>query len=216
MVYRHWYTTLNEMMRELSKTEDGRQKARLLKFARLPGGVSMSGEWYLAIPAHSAAPDAGLDLIKLITSRDAELNRVRLGVGLPTRRSFYERAPADGPRRVDVSPYFVLDAQVVKEMVERAFHRSDFSCYHQVSQMLAYYLKKVIEIEPPDSSAQTYEQELEGPKRIVREVLDSFVRELDYAQASSLPSERSNPSCQRCRHIGELRRSGSRHHAPEI
>ena len=43
----------------------------------LPQSLSVAGEWYLTVPGYSAAPDVGLQIIKLLTTHDAELTRLR-------------------------------------------------------------------------------------------------------------------------------------------
>jgi hypothetical protein len=134
-VWRHWYTTLNAMMSGM-KPED---RADIVVRA-LPGGVSVAGDCFLAIPEHSAASDVGLNLIQLFTRQEAELDRVRRGVGLPTRASFY---PNDG-LPVSVSPYFTIDPTALNTAVTGALGRSAFGCYQAASGLLASHLRSVV------------------------------------------------------------------------
>ncbi|MEN6428070.1 MAG: ATPase domain-containing protein [Phycisphaerales bacterium] len=146
LLWRHWYTTLNQMMYEMSSDQRSEIAVRLL-----PNGVSVAGEWYLGVPTYSAAPEAGLEIIRLMTSREAELNRLRLGVGLPTRREFY----ATGLSGDDcISPYFSADIREVGCALEGTkgphLRRSDFGCYSDLSQILTFYLQQIIEIPDGD------------------------------------------------------------------
>ena len=151
VVWRHWYTTLNQMMSDMDPP-----KRAQIKVCALPQEVVMAGEWYLALPSYSAAPEVGIEIIKSLTSPEAELDRLRYGVGLPTHSTFYE-TEALSPDEVEtaVSPYFSLNNKVLKRLVEKAFMRSDFGCYSAVSGLLAYYLQRIIEI--PDAPGDSVE-----------------------------------------------------------
>jgi len=129
-VWRHWYTTLNQMLSGMP-----REDRSTIRVGPLPGAVSTAGEWYLGVPAYSAAPDVGLKLIKLFTTHEAESDRLRLGVGLPTRDSFYLETPG----RSSISPLFAMDADVLRGLVNNAFRRSSFGCYPKFSNLLSVY-----------------------------------------------------------------------------
>lgn len=139
VVWRTWYGTLNQM---LSKMPAGERLD--IEVIPLPNRVSISGEWYLGVPSHSAAPDVALNLIKFLTSREAELDRARLGVGLPTRSTFYQSK--DPSIRTKVSPFFSMEIDVLRNLVETAFARSSFDCYAQFAGVLAPHLQTIIEI----------------------------------------------------------------------
>ena len=148
IVWRHWYSTLNQMLYDINP--DARDKIRIKS---LPGYKSIAGEWYLAVPSYSGAPDIGLEIIKLLTSRESELDRVRLGVGLPTRSFFYDTGQELNSIDAGISPYFSIDSVVLKRLVETAFRRSSFGCYSQFSGILAHHLKKILEIDLENEKA---------------------------------------------------------------
>lgn len=196
LVWRHWYTTLNQMLQELS--EDG--ESQNISIAELPGGVSIAGEWYLSIPAYSAAPNAGLEVIKLLTSGDEELTRVRMGVGLPTRKSFYSSLK-DVPHQFDssISPYLSFNLLKVKNLIENSFRRSNFGCYFQISNVLAFYLRKIIEI-PEPKSMRDYNEIIENKIRIIFKEIRSridFVQNMDMEKDGRFLFK--NRKCNRCR-----------------
>jgi hypothetical protein len=139
VVWRTWYSTLNQLMADVPARDRGRIEIRAL-----PQGISIAGEWYLAVPAHSAAPDVALNLMKLLTSRDAELDRMKRGVGLPTRLSFYR---SKQPHiKSYVSPFFEMNIDVIGQVVEQAFPRSCLGCYGQVAGVLSSHLQAVVEL----------------------------------------------------------------------
>lgn len=181
IVYRHWYTTLNEMFRALASTQDVAESVTRIGVTTLPGHVAVSGEWYLGIPAHSAASDAGMALVEGMTSADAELTRVRLGVGLPTRRAYYDSSK--GPRRLAISPFFSMDAASVECLVANAFSRSNFRCYEQVSRTLAHHLKRLVEA--PSDAETEYNEALSRAITMAREYLAEACLELEFAQKRS-------------------------------
>lgn len=147
LVWRHWYSTLNQMLSQMPA------KVRAeVEVTTLPGNVTTAGEWYLGIPVYSAAPDIGLEIIKLLTSREAEFDRLRLGVGLPTRRAFYREIDTN------VSPFFTFRSGQLDELVNHAFRRSNFGCYAQLSDILAFHLQQIIEI--PSGSTDEIEEQI--------------------------------------------------------
>ncbi len=168
-VWRHWYTTLNQMLSGMS-----REERSTIRVGPLPGGVSTAGEWYLGVPAYSAAPDVGLKLIKLFTTHEAESDRLRLGVGLPTRESFYVGSPG----RSSISPLFAMDADVLRELVNTAFRRSSFGCYSKFSTLLTVYLQDLME------HVAENEEEL---KAGIRSRLSDLLQRLDAIRVDGCP-----------------------------
>jgi hypothetical protein len=181
LVYRHWYTTLNQMFYEMSKGHEDSGLASRLAVCPLPRDVAISEEWYLAVPAHSAAPHAGLDLIKLMTLPDSELTRVRLGVGLPARSEFYERTCPSDSAPASISPYVEMNTQTIGKLVRTAFSRSSIGCYAQLSHILGFYLKKIIEIPDQEASARYLDAWTDVRPR-VRSILCELQSQLDYVQ----------------------------------
>ena len=86
VVTRQWFTNLL-----WSVSEREREPFKGIEVVPLPGHVGVSGDWYLAVPDHSAVPLVGLAIIKELTDRTAEIDRARRGLGLPTRSDFYRR-----------------------------------------------------------------------------------------------------------------------------
>ena len=141
-VSRHWYSTLNQMLAEMPAEERAS-----IEVMPLPGGVSVAGEWYLGVPSYSAAPQVGLRIIELLTSPEAELDRVKLGIGLPTRVSFYAFRESS---QVSVSPYFSMHGAALSDVVANAFPRSSFGCYPSVTATLSSHLQDLLEIPSSD------------------------------------------------------------------
>jgi KaiC/GvpD/RAD55 family RecA-like ATPase/ABC-type glycerol-3-phosphate transport system substrate-binding protein len=181
VVWRHWYSTLNQMMSRLKVEERA-----AIKIISLPQGVTIAGEWFWGIPSHSAAPEIGLEIIKLLTKHDAELDRLHLGIGLPTRSTFYDSIEKPDAKsnldEVSVSPFFSMDAPSLKRLVGTAFRRSDFGCYARSFSAMAHYLQKIIELPNND------EQEIE---RGINHCFNSFDRSIDFA--------RPEWQCNKCR-----------------
>jgi hypothetical protein len=152
VVWRHWYSTYNQMISTISP-----DLLDQIMVSALPGGIAIAGEWYLGIPAYSAAPEIGLEIIKLLTSREAELERLNYGIGLPTRETFYSRDASITSTLV--SPHFSMPLLTLKELMNNAFRRSTFGCYLRISTILAFHLKKIIEI--PDKDENTIRNKIE-------------------------------------------------------
>jgi KaiC/GvpD/RAD55 family RecA-like ATPase len=168
-VWRHWYSSLNVMMADMSVEE--RSEIRVYP---LPNGWSVSGDTFLGVPGYAVAPDVGANLIRLFTSQEAELNRLELGIGLPTRARFYQN---DGSA-VDVSPYFTMDSPSLQVAVTNCFRRSWFGCYSGVSGLLASHLRSVVAIRPK------HEGELFAT---VQNSVDRLRQRLDFIGQGSCP-----------------------------
>ena len=168
LVWRHWYSTLNQMMHMCAASKADIRKH--LKVMALPAGISVAGEWFLGVPSYSAAPDVGLEMIRLLTPHVAELSRLQRGVGLPTRQSFYSTRGKS--KSIDISPLFSAPASVVRRLVEEGFQRSRFSTYRQFSSTLAHNLRRILEI--PDSQERTLE-------RRIQQILNDMQSEMKFA-----------------------------------
>jgi hypothetical protein len=144
VVWRHWYNTLSQMMWDLSD-----QQRSQMRVVPLFGDVTVAGEWYLVVPAYSAAPELAWQIIQMVTAPDRELQRIYSGVGLPTRRSFYSHSSQPVPVS-PVSPFFHLSRSKLRELVRDAFQRSQFPCYQQFSETISAHLQRILELPPDD------------------------------------------------------------------
>jgi KaiC/GvpD/RAD55 family RecA-like ATPase len=144
VVWRHWYTTLNQMFRDVAGA--GGLSHKSIRVCGLPGNIAIAGEWYLGIPAYSAAPTAAVEIVKLLSNRQAELERLHLGVGLPTRKDFYQSRRPRADERM-VSPYFSMNVRLIRNLVENAFSRALLEGYAEVAQILAYHLQRILELD---------------------------------------------------------------------
>lgn len=134
-VWRHWFGTLHQMCSEM-----GAEQRAGIEVGPLPGEVSVAGEWFLAIPSYSAAPEVGLRVIDMLTSPEAELDRLKAGVGLPTRDSFFLEEAED----LGISPFFSMGGDVLRRIVERAVRRSDFGCYRRAASTVSAHLQAIV------------------------------------------------------------------------
>jgi KaiC/GvpD/RAD55 family RecA-like ATPase len=144
VVWRHWYNTLSQMMWDLNDEE--RSQTRVLP---LFDDVTTAGEWYLVVPAYSAAPELAWQIIQMVTAPDRELQRIYRGVGLPTRRSYYSQSSQPLPVS-PVSPFFHISRTKLGELVNNAFQRSQFPCYQQFAETVSAHLQRILELPPQD------------------------------------------------------------------
>lgn len=180
VVWRHWYTTLNQMLSKMTDSDRARIVVTLL-----PGDVLVSGEWYLGIPIYSAAPDVGIEIIRLMTSHEAELERLRTGVGLPVRRKFYEeQGRTSGEREKEanpdlvsglISPYFEMRRKDLARLADgvRTFSRSELPNYTAISRVLARSLQRILEFDAPAGDES-------GERSQIRSIFADLQVELEY------------------------------------
>lgn len=166
VVWRHWYSTLNQMLSEMDS-----EKRKTIEVCGLPKKVATAGEWYLGVPAYSAAPDVALEIIKLLTTHSAELDRLRSGVGLPTRKKFYEPIQGKLSFTTTISPFFSMNLGELRTLMNNPFRRSRFLCYEQFAQSLAHHLKLILEI--PDEKQGNL-------KKPIQNIIGSFMTRISF------------------------------------
>jgi KaiC/GvpD/RAD55 family RecA-like ATPase len=166
LIWRLWFNELNQLVCSLNGTEH--QK---IGVTALPKDVSIAGEWFLTVPAYSAAQDVGLQIIKLLTTHDAELSRLSAGIGLPTRSSFYK---SHSKAHFRLANDIRIDGAVVDRIVNQAFARSHFENYGRLSGILSAHLQTIIEL--PD------EQDV-GLEENIRCVLTDFQEQANFVQS---------------------------------
>src|SRR5207253_6051294 len=84
---RHWYSTASIAYRKLGTgiAADSPSGGGSLIPTRLPGRFSVRGDWDLAIAKGSLSTRLGERALDLLSSRRAQIERLRNGLGLPTR-----------------------------------------------------------------------------------------------------------------------------------
>ncbi len=75
---RHWYKTATQCPDEIARKEP-------LIPVRLPGHFSVRGDWFLAVSGGSRSVRQAERALDLLNSRRANVTRLQMGVGLPTR-----------------------------------------------------------------------------------------------------------------------------------
>ena len=193
-MWRHWFTTLNQML------YDKKTLANRITVLPLPGNVSIAGEWYLGIPSYSAATDVGIEFIKQLTEKQTELNRFRNGIGLPVRKSYYEKF-ADCEK--SISNKFHMPTSTVKNLIENAFRRSTFKCYYEITAILASSLREIIEIDI-DSKNKSAKDIKDETMSEIRKVFDRFSLEGEYVLTEFTNSNKNEllfncPNCMKCK-----------------
>jgi KaiC/GvpD/RAD55 family RecA-like ATPase len=181
IVARHWFNTLNQVVSKFDS-----EKRDRIKVQPLFGNLTTAGDWYLAIPAHSASPEVGLRLIEHLTSPALETARLELGVGLPTRRAFFE---AKGGANTSVSPYFDLSPADLNGLMKNALRRSKFHGYQSYTNTISSHLRWILELpmgEDKSDSARILLQTKIGER------VRTLAREVQFlGQSASAPISRS-------------------------
>lgn len=106
--------------------------------AALPGVVSSRGDWHLAIPVESAAPDEGLDFIRDLCSEEAAWERLREGVGLPPHRRFYDEL------RDCILPTTGVSIGGIDRIINCGIDRAIFSDYSGIATQIAFYIRQFV------------------------------------------------------------------------
>jgi hypothetical protein len=88
----------------------------------------------------------GLEIIKTLTSKEAEIERLQRNIGLPCRDLFYRERGAGPGGKAGSSACIPLDYETMKKLIKSAFRRSRFACYSVVTKSISYHLLKIIEV----------------------------------------------------------------------
>jgi len=159
IVWRQWYNTLNQLLADFSATEQSSIQVVPLYGSQFQPEdyLTSAGEWYLAVPVYSASPELAVEIIKYLTTTDQEMQRLGLGIGLPTQKEFYDRPTKDSCWG-SLSPYFEMDmAQIYRLVTEpsRMIRRSHFAEYAEQSGILSSHLLRILQMPGPHL---TYDQ----------------------------------------------------------
>ena len=174
IISRHWYNTLNQA---LSDPAGNRQKVSVRP---LFGDVTIAGEWYLAIPSHSASPEVGLRLIEYLTAPDNETKRVDLGVGLPTRKMYYTSTDSD---QVSISRYYHFPPSEVYRLYKKAIQRSKFHIYQRFAETITTQLISLLSMPEPKGSPVAKMRAVKGAIRKRMQQLSSTLHFLSEGSA---------------------------------
>jgi KaiC/GvpD/RAD55 family RecA-like ATPase len=174
IVWRHWYNTLNQALSNLKAD----QRATI-EIRPLYGDITTAGEWYLSVPAHSASPEVALKLIEQLTTPERDIQRVELGIGLPTHRSYYE---SPDTAQASVSRYFNFSRADVFRLFQGALRRSSFRHYQQFASTLSSHLQWILDIPEPTKRNVESERKLEAE---IQRTLCSLVGNIRFLQRTA-------------------------------
>ncbi len=185
-IWRHWYSGIGQMLEHIKRS------SMSLAISPLPGDIAISGDWYLALPAYSAAPRVGLEIIKLMTSRTSELHRLEKGIGLPTRDSFYlestEKGHADACQiksntYSNFLPLPGLSKKKCLELMKKSFRRSSIKGYHDLSTIMAAHLIQILKTtlyENEYESFDCYEKKCAEIENFCKIILNDMANQFAY------------------------------------
>jgi KaiC/GvpD/RAD55 family RecA-like ATPase len=165
IIWRHWFSTLNQMLSERREVDLSE-----IVVSPLPNHVSIAGEWYLGIPSQSVAKEFAERLIKDALSPQHEMERLRRGVGLPIRKSFYESRDADDV--VLLGPYIQMKSGELRRVIDNARARSSIRGYSRWNRSLSQSLQFVLR--------SCHDSDFE-PDGKARSVLSDLIRSIDLA-----------------------------------
>jgi multiple sugar transport system substrate-binding protein len=121
-----------------------------------PGKVTMSGGWTWAIPKNSQNPNAAWELIKMLTSKQGELDWAIKNVQIPVRKDV-----AQDPTYTKANPTNAF----FSDLVESTIYRPAYAEYSKISLLIQQATEKVItNTATPDVAAKFYD---DGVTKIV-------------------------------------------------
>ena len=171
-VWRHWFTTFNQMMTfggvSTSARFDGSTliDSDAIRLRALPGNWTTTGEWYLCIPEHSAVPAAGNSIIELLIEGSADRERFDLGVGLPVRSATY-----DGETSVIDTTGSTSATELTLDFFQSlqatpTIRRDEIKGYPKLSPFLANWLRRVLRVKHFSAGSTTSETLMRVLERI--------------------------------------------------
>jgi hypothetical protein len=134
IVTRQWFTTLRGFKARADEDWE------TFEIRPLPGKIAINGDWYLAVPSQCAVTAVGARIIKFMTSRHRQNERVIKGVGLPVNEAFYAHQSRFFPKKSNV----MLGA--LGGLMKSAHKRSSISNYARISPVLTFYLLELLDM----------------------------------------------------------------------
>ena len=120
------------------------------------GKVTMSGGWTWAIPKNAQNPNAAWEFIKMLTSKEGELDYDIKAVQIPVRSDV-----ADDPSYVKANP----TNKFFSDLVESTIYRPAYAEYAKISLLIQQATEKVVtNTADPATAAKFYD---DGVKQIV-------------------------------------------------
>ena len=118
------------------------------------GKVTMSGGWTWAIPQNSQNPAAAWELIKLLCSKEGELEWAITNVQIPVRTDV-----AKDPTYTKANPTNAFFSELVSDTI----YRPAYSEYAKISLLIQQATEKVItNDETPEAAAKFYDDGVTG------------------------------------------------------
>lgn len=151
---RHWYKTA-------SKFEENFSPLDPVVPVRLPGRFTIRGDWFLAVAGGSRSGRLADRALDLLSSQRANLDRLQLGLGLPTRRIVNEDeyqhlrtkllAPSpDDERSVTYANLLRISGRSISDSDKLGvgdffwLWRSGLGYYHRQGRILDKWLKRML------------------------------------------------------------------------
>ena len=135
-IVRHWFTTLYQHIASGSGAN--------YHVTHLPNGVSTSGAWFVGVLSRSRASDLADSIIKQLTSRLANIDRLNQFVGLPVREDSYTIAGTDITK--GVIPLKSLRPEFFWSVSRKPIQRSGFKNYISISDVIAGNLIQLLSL----------------------------------------------------------------------
>jgi multiple sugar transport system substrate-binding protein len=127
------------------------------------GKVTMSGGWTWAIPKNAQNPNAAWEFIKMLTSKEGELEYDIKNVQIPVRTDV-----AQDPSYVKANPTNAF----FSGLVESTIYRPAYAEYSKISLLIQQATEKVItNTATPDAAAKFYTDgvtQIVGPEKVVK------------------------------------------------
>jgi len=127
------------------------------------GKVTMSGGWTWAIPKNAQNPNAAWEFIKMLTSKEGELEYDIKNVQIPVRTDV-----AQDPSYIKANPTNAF----FSGLVESTIYRPAYAEYSKISLLIQQATEKVItNTATPDAAAKFYSDgvtQIVGPEKVVK------------------------------------------------
>ncbi len=144
-IFLGWYSQLRSLI------EDDPKLANNVEIGALPGR-GFTGDWFIGIRNGSVSKNLGMDVIKALCKTSEEYKRFVRGVGLPTRKIFYNQAIDDEEKRIEPNFYSWPNAdhnQKLKDLYQihaNAFSRSWIDNYQELRATLYTIFQQICDL----------------------------------------------------------------------
>lgn len=146
--YRHWYTSLAELLDEFPNLAESLTIQTKMPSAVSNRCISITGEWYIGVATCSNDEDAALSIMQDIISPESDAMMISSSAALPLLKNTYESAKKRNATTLNSS--LRLNDVIRAYELPHAYSRREIYGYNKMAPLLSKCFERIITLNPLD------------------------------------------------------------------